>query len=57
MEKTKLALLFGGMSSEHDVSCVSAATVAGVLDPDKYDVIYIGITKEGNGFLLRIKIP
>ena len=46
MEKTKLALLFGGMSSEHDVSCVSAATVAGVLDPDKYDVTYIG----GNAF-------
>ena len=55
MEKTKLALLFGGMSSEHAVSCVSAATVAGVLDPDKYEVTYIGITKEGKWLLVEDK--
>lgn len=53
MEKLRLALFFGGMSSEHDVSCVSAATVAGVLDSEKYDVTYIGITKEGKWLLVE----
>ena len=55
MEKLKLALIFGGMSSEHDVSCVSAATVAGVLDSEKYEVTYIGITKKGHWLLVEDK--
>ena len=38
MSKIQLALLFGGQSSEHDVSCVSATTVAGALDRDSYDI-------------------
>ncbi len=47
MEKKKIAVLFGGQSSEHEVSCVSAATIISSIDTDKYDVILIGITKEG----------
>ena len=43
----KICLLFGGMSEEYDVSCVSASYVAEELDPKKYEVIKVGITKEG----------
>ena len=53
MEKIKLALIFGGQSSEHDVSCVSAKTVAGVLDKNKYEITYIGITKDGHWLLVE----
>ncbi len=46
--KLTVAVIFGGRSSEHEVSCVSAATVIKALDPQKYDLILIGITKEGH---------
>ena len=39
MSKKKVALIFGGKSSEHDVSCVSAVTVAEALDKDKYEIL------------------
>lgn len=45
--KVRVAVLFGGQSSEHDVSLRSAETVIGALDPDRYDVVPIGITREG----------
>lgn len=47
MKKLALALLFGGVSSEHDVSCMSAKTFADHLDPARYDVYKVGITKDG----------
>ena len=47
MSRTKVAVLFGGQSSEHDVSCISATTVINSIDRDYYDVIMIGITKDG----------
>ena len=47
MAKTCIAVVFGGCSSEHDVSCVSVQTVIGAMDKDKYDIIMIGITREG----------
>ncbi len=40
-------MLFGGRSAEHEVSLVSAASVIKVLDKSKYDIVPIGITKEG----------
>lgn len=46
MKKT-VAVLFGGQSSEHEVSCMSARTIAEAIDPEKYIVLLIGITKEG----------
>ena len=52
MEKKQVAIIFGGRSSEHDVSCVSAKTVAGALDKEKYDVTFIGITKKGHWLLV-----
>jgi D-alanine-D-alanine ligase len=45
--KVRVAVLFGGQSSEHDVSLRSAETVMGALDPDRYEVVPIGITREG----------
>src|SRR5215218_9670985 len=45
--KVRVAVLFGGQSSEHDVSLRSAETVMGALDPDRYEVVPVGITREG----------
>ncbi len=45
--KIRVAVLFGGQSGEHDVSLRSAQTVMGALDPDKYEVVPVGITREG----------
>lgn len=47
MAKICAAVIFGGCSSEHEVSCVSVQTVIRAMDKDKYDIIMIGITKEG----------
>lgn len=49
--KPRVAVLFGGRSSEHAVSCVTAAGVLGAIDYDKYDVIPIGIAKTGQWVL------
>ena len=46
-KKIRLGLLFGGRSGEHEVSLTSAASVLKALDPDKYEVVPIGITREG----------
>jgi D-alanine-D-alanine ligase len=45
--KLKVAVLFGGRSGEHDVSLMSARSVLSVLDPKKYEVTQVGITREG----------
>lgn len=45
--KLTVAVVFGGQSSEHDVSCVSGATIMKALSPEKYEMVLIGITKEG----------
>lgn len=47
MNKKTIAVLFGGQSSEHEVSCVSAATIISCINTDRYDVLLVGITKEG----------
>lgn len=47
MAKLKVAVIFGGRSGEHEVSLVSAQSVMNALDPEKYDVIPVGITREG----------
>ncbi|MDO5548636.1 MAG: D-alanine--D-alanine ligase family protein [Eubacteriales bacterium] len=51
MSKKTLVVLFGGLSSEHDVSCISAATVLRHADKEKYTVLPVGITKDGRWFL------
>ncbi len=40
-------MFFGGRSAEHDVSCVTAASVLGALDPSRYDIVPIGISRDG----------
>jgi D-alanine-D-alanine ligase len=45
--KIRLGILFGGRSGEHEVSLTSAASLLKALDPDKYEVVPIGITREG----------
>lgn len=47
MSKLRLGLFFGGVSSEHEVSRVSASAWLRALDAEKYDVIPVGITKDG----------
>lgn len=47
MNKKTVAVLFGGQSSEHEVSLVSASTIISNLNSDKYYVIPVGITKAG----------
>lgn len=51
MEKKNIAVIFGGRSSEHDVSCVSVLTIIKALDMSKYNPYLIGITKEGTWLL------
>src|SRR5512139_2098100 len=46
--KLRVAVLFGGRSGEHEVSLMSARSVLSVLNPDKYEVTQIGITREGS---------
>src|SRR5699024_8183329 len=45
--KVRVAVVYGGRSSEHSVSCVSAGAIMAHLDPEKYDVIPVGITVDG----------
>jgi D-alanine-D-alanine ligase len=47
----RVAVVFGGRSSEHEVSCVTAGSVLRALDPDQYDVVPIGITHQGRWVL------
>ena len=47
MKKLRVGVLFGGRSGEHEVSLLSAASVLKAIDKKKYEVVPIGITKEG----------
>ena len=47
MKKLRVGILFGGRSGEHEVSLLSAASVLNAINQDKYEVVPIGITKEG----------
>ena len=51
MEKKTVCVIFGGESSEHEVSCMSADTIINSIDKNIYDVIMIGITKDGRWIL------
>ncbi|MCI8577043.1 MAG: D-alanine--D-alanine ligase [Lachnospiraceae bacterium] len=48
MDKKRIVVLFGGQSSEHLVSCMSAANVIGQIDTSRYELLLIGITEEGH---------
>jgi D-alanine-D-alanine ligase len=49
--KTRVAIVFGGRSPEHGISCVSAGSVLGALDPDEFEVVPVGITRAGQWVL------
>ncbi|MFL6159943.1 MAG: D-alanine--D-alanine ligase family protein [Marmoricola sp.] len=49
--RIRVAVVFGGRSSEHAISCVSAGSVISALDPDRYEVVPIGITTDGRWVL------
>lgn len=49
--KPRVAVLFGGRSSEHSISCVTAVGVLGAIDRGKYDVVPVGVSKDGRWVL------
>ncbi len=49
--KPRVAVVFGGRSSEHAISCVTAGSVLAAIDPEKYDVVPIGIATDGRWVL------
>ena len=49
-DKTRVLVIFGGRSGEHEVSLNSARSILAVLDPDRYDVIQVGISHDGVWF-------
>ncbi len=51
MDKKKIAVIFGGCSSEHEVSCISATSVLNNLPRDKYEPVCLGITRDGRWYL------
>ena len=53
MSKKNVLVLFGGRSSEHEVSCVSATTIISNIDRETYEVYAVGITKEGRWVLVN----
>ena len=50
-KKIRVAVIFGGRSSEHSISCISAGSVLKALDRSRYEVVPIGITKSGKWVL------
>ena len=52
MSKSKVAIICGGKSSEHEISCVSANGILNAIDRNKFEPILIGITKSGKWLLL-----
>jgi D-alanine-D-alanine ligase len=56
MARTRLAILYGGRSAEHQVSVVSARSVMEALDPDRFEVVPIAITRDG-AWLLPDRSP
>ncbi len=50
-DKIRLALIYGGMSGEHAISCATAGAILGALDKNRYDIIPIGIARDGSWVL------
>lgn len=53
LKKTRVAVLFGGMSSEHAVSLLSAASVISNIPADRFELVLLGITKDGRWLLYQ----
>ena len=57
MGKIKIAVLFGGRSPEHSISCISANSILSALDRNKYEVTPIGITMKNEWVVFKDKSP
>ncbi|MCV7321527.1 D-alanine--D-alanine ligase family protein [Mycolicibacterium confluentis] len=55
-KRVRVAVVFGGRSSEHAISCVSAGSILRNLDPARFDVVPVGITAQG-GWVLSDATP
>ncbi len=53
MSKTTVAVIFGGCSSEYEISLLSASSIIRNIPKDKYEIIMLGITKEGHWLLFN----
>ena len=51
-ERRRIVVVFGGRSAEHEISCISARSVMDALDRDRFDVVAVGITKQGTWHLM-----
>ncbi|MGH3655664.1 MAG: D-alanine--D-alanine ligase A, partial [Micromonosporaceae bacterium] len=49
--KPRVAIIFGGRSTEHAISCVSAGSAVAALDPAEFEVVPVGITRQGRWVL------
>jgi D-alanine-D-alanine ligase len=52
MARRRVLVLFGGRSAEHEISCISARSVIDALDPERHEVIPVGITRDGRWHVL-----
>ncbi len=52
MSKARVAIICGGKSSEHEISCISANGILNAIDRSKFEPVLIGITKSGKWLLL-----
>ena len=50
--RRRVVLLFGGRSAEHEISVISARSVFDALDRDRYEVVAIGVTRDGRWQLM-----
>jgi D-alanine-D-alanine ligase len=55
--RRRVAVVFGGRSAEHEISVISARSVIDALDPDRYEVLAIGVTKDGRWQLMPAGPP
>lgn len=53
MTKIKVGILFGGKSAEHEVSLQSAKNIIEAIDKEKYEIVLIGVDKEGKWYLIK----
>ena len=51
-DRRRIVVVFGGRSAEHEISCISARSVMDALDPERFDVVPVGITKAGQWHLM-----
>jgi len=55
--RRRVAVLFGGRSAEHEISVLSARSVMDALDPERYDAVAIGVTRDGRWLLMPAVPP